>query len=148
MMIEVAMDPMQPRLLERIIDVGIANFDLNVILQTGSMIGVTFVGIIGGVGCTFFAVLASQSFGADLRSALYGPGAADVSANIDELETGKLITLTNDVTQVQDVVLMLLRIMVRFHDDGRQSGRWPSSLRQLAWVFSSCSSCLSLSAWS
>ena len=75
MMIEVAMDLMQPRLLERIIDVGIANSDLNVILQTGLwMIGVTFVGIIGGVGCTFFAVLASQSFGADLRSALR-PGA-------------------------------------------------------------------------
>ena len=115
MMIEVAMDLMQPRLLERIIDVGIANSDLTVILQTGLwMVGVAFVGIIGGVGCTFFAVLASQSFGADLRSALYGRVQMLSFANIDELETGKLITrLTNDVTQVQDVVLMLLRIMVR-----------------------------------
>ncbi len=115
MMIEVAMDLMQPRLLERIIDVGIANSDLTVILQTGLwMVGAAFVGIVGGVGCTFFAVLASQSFGADLRSALYGRVQMLSFANIDELETGKLITrLTNDVTQVQDVVLMLLRIMVR-----------------------------------
>ena len=115
MMLEVAMDLMQPRLLQRIIDVGIANSDLTVVLQTGLwMVGLAVAGIIGGVGCSFFAVLAAQGFGADLRSALFGRVQMLSFANIDELETGKLITrLTNDVTQVQEVVLMLLRIMVR-----------------------------------
>lgn len=115
MLLEVAMDLMQPRFLQRIIDVGIANSDLTVILHTGLwMVGLAVVGIIGGVGCSFFAVLAAQGFGADLRSALFGRVQILSFANVDELETGKLITrLTNDVTQVQEVVLILLRIMVR-----------------------------------
>jgi ATP-binding cassette subfamily B multidrug efflux pump len=115
MMLEVAMDLMQPRLIQRIVDEGIALSDMTVVVNTGLvMAGLALVGLVGGLGCTVFAVLASQGFGADLRETLFGK-VQDLSfGNLDELVTGKLVTrLTSDVVQVQDVVMIMLRIMVR-----------------------------------
>ena len=115
MVVEVAMDLMQPRLMQRIIDVGIAQLDLTVVVNTGLlMIGLALIGVFGGIGCTILAVRVSQGSGADLRSELFRKVQALSFGNLDELETGQLITrLTNDVTQVQEVVLIALRILVR-----------------------------------
>jgi ATP-binding cassette subfamily B multidrug efflux pump len=115
MALEVAMDLMQPRMIQRIIDEGIAQVDMQIVLQTGlMMIGFALMGAIGGVGCTAFSVLASQGFGTDLRDALFAKIQSLSFGNLDDLETGQLITrLTNDVTQIQQVVSMGLRIMVR-----------------------------------
>ena len=115
MMVEVAMDLLQPRMVERIIDQGIAQSNMTVVIQTGLiMIGLAAVGLVGGMGCTVFSVLAATGFGTDLRGTLFGKVQALSFGNLDKLETGKLITrLTNDVVQVQDMVMMLLRIMVR-----------------------------------
>ncbi|MFZ6031371.1 MAG: ABC transporter ATP-binding protein [Chloroflexota bacterium] len=115
MLFEVVMDLLQPRLVQRIVDEGIAHLDMHVVIQTGLwMVVVAFGGAVGGVGCTIFAMLASQGFGADLRSAMFRKVQSLSFGNLDELETGQIITrLTNDVTQVQEVVAMLLRIMVR-----------------------------------
>jgi ATP-binding cassette, subfamily B, multidrug efflux pump len=115
MAIEVAMDLMQPRLMQRIIDDGIASRDLDVVLRTGAlMVGLAFIGMVGGILCGVFAIRASQGFGADLRGTLFGKVQQLSFANLDRLETGSLVTrLTNDVTQLTDVVAMLLRIMVR-----------------------------------
>jgi len=115
MVLEVAMDLMQPRMVQRIVDVGIAQVDLSVVTSTSSlMVGLALVGAVGGFGCTVFATMAAQGFGADLRHALFRKVQSLSLGNLDELETGQLITrLTNDVTQVQQVVAMLLRIMVR-----------------------------------
>jgi ATP-binding cassette subfamily B protein len=61
-----------------------------------------------------FAVKATMHFAADLRAALFRKVQGFSFGNIDRMETGQLITrLTNDVTQAQEVVSMLLRIMVR-----------------------------------
>ncbi len=115
MMLEVAMDLMQPRMFQLIIDRGIARLDMHTVINTGLlMIGLALIGALGGVGCTVFAMLAAQGCGADLRSALFRKVQSLSFGNLDELETGQLITrLTNDVTQVQEMVAMLLRIMVR-----------------------------------
>jgi len=115
MVIEVAMDLMQPRLVQQIVDVGIAQLDLSVVINTGLlMVGLALIGVFGGVGCTVFAVIAAQGFGADLRSDLFRKVQSLSFGNLDELETGQLVTrLTNDVTQVQEVVMIMLRIMVR-----------------------------------
>ena len=115
MLLEVTMDLMQPRLIQHMIDEGIANNDLQLVLRTGGlMFGLAIIGLIGGVGCGVFAVLAGQGFGADLRRALFRHVQSLSFGNLDELETGKVITrLTNDVIQVQELVMMLLRIMVR-----------------------------------
>lgn len=115
MVVEVAMDLLQPRMIQRIVDSGILRSDMSVVIGTGLlMIGFALVGLGGGMGCTVFAVLASQAFGADVRGTLFRKVQALSFGNLDRLETGKLITrLTNDVNQVQDVVMMLLRVMVR-----------------------------------
>lgn len=115
MALEVAMDLAQPRLIEHIIDVGIAQGDMSIVVSTGIwMVVLAVIGMIGGVGCGFFTVLAGQGFGFDLRDALFKKVQSLSFRNLDQLETGGLITrLTNDVTQVQEMVMMMLRIMVR-----------------------------------
>ena len=78
------------------------------------MVGIAVVGMLGGAGCTVFAVQAAMSVGADVRDALFEKIQSFSFGNLDQLGTGELITrVTNDVTQIQDVVLILLRIMVR-----------------------------------
>lgn len=115
MMLEVAMDLLQPRLMETIVDQGIANLDLNLVIHTGLlMIGVALVGMVGGVACTYFAIYASAHFSADVRSALYRKVQTFSFGNLDALQTGQLVTrLTNDVNQVGMLVQSALRIMVR-----------------------------------
>ncbi len=115
MVLEVAMDLMQPRMIQRIIDEGIAAANMSIVINTGlRMVGLALIGAIGGIGCTVFTELASQAFGADVRSALFRKVQSFSFANLDELETGALVTrLTNDVMQVQEVVSMMLRIMIR-----------------------------------
>ena len=115
MVLEVAMDLTQPRLVQRIVDQGILRLDMAVVLQTGAfMVGAALIGLAGGMGCTVFAILAGQAFGGDLRGTLFRKVQALSFGNLDALETGKLVTrLTNDVQQVTDMVMLLLRIMVR-----------------------------------
>ncbi len=115
MVLEVAMDLTQPWLMARIIDEGIARQDIALVLRTGGlMVAAAAAGLIGGMACTVFAVLAAQGFGADLRHTLFAKVQSLSFGNLDELETGKLITrLTSDVTQVQELVMILLRILVR-----------------------------------
>jgi len=115
MVLEVAMDLLQPWMIRRIVDEGLAQLDMQIVINTGLlMIVFAFIGAIGGSGCTVFTMLASQHFGADLRSALFKKTQTLSFGNLDDLETGQLITrLTNDVTQVQEMVSMMLRIMVR-----------------------------------
>ncbi len=115
MAVEVTMDLLQPRLIQRIIDEGIAQSDLGLVWRTGAlMIVLAIIGMLGGTLCTLFAILAAQGFGADLRGTLFARTQRLSFGNLDRLETGGLITrLTNDVTQLTDVVAMMLRIMVR-----------------------------------
>ena len=115
MAIEVGADLLQPRLVERIIDDVIAKNDVDVVRNTAFlMLGVAVVGLVGGVLCGVFAIRASQGFGADLRGTLFRKVQSFSFANLDHLETGSLITrLTNDVTQLVDMVAMMLRIMIR-----------------------------------
>lgn len=116
MIIEVTADLWQPTLLASIVDVGVSQGDLGFIFRTGVlMVGVALVGVIGGVGCTITASTASQHFAADLRRALFAKVQMFSFANLDKFKTSSLITrLTNDVTQMQQLVLMSLRAMVRF----------------------------------
>jgi len=115
MVLEVSMDLLQPRMVQRIVDEGIARLDLNLVLQTGLlMFGLAVVGAFGGMSNGIFTELVVQSFGADLRLELFRKVQTFSFGNLDELETGQIITrLTNDVTQVQDAVMMTLRILVR-----------------------------------
>ena len=115
MLWEVVMNLLQPRLVERIVDEGIAHLDLNLVINTGLlMIGTSVAGALGGMSNGIFTELVVQGFGMDLREALFRKVQTLSFPNLDELETGQLITrLTNDVTQVQEAIMMMLRILVR-----------------------------------
>ncbi len=115
MMLEVAMDLMQPRMVQRIVDEGIAKLDLNVVLQTGlMMVGIALIGAVGGVLCGIFAETAGVGFGTDLREHMFRKVQSLSFGNLDDLDTGQMITrLTNDVTHVQEAVVMMQRILVR-----------------------------------
>jgi ATP-binding cassette subfamily B multidrug efflux pump len=115
MLLEVAMDLMQPRLIQRIVDEGIARLNLSLVIQSGLlMIGLALIGAVGGMSNGICAVKAVQGFGADLRESLFRKVQTLSFGNLDELETGQLITrLTNDVTQVQEAIHIMLRILVR-----------------------------------
>ncbi len=72
MALEVGMDLMQPRLVQQIIDEGIAQNDLDVVRRAGLLMIVTaVVGMAGGILCGVCAIQAAQGFGADLRGDLY-----------------------------------------------------------------------------
>jgi ATP-binding cassette subfamily B protein len=115
MLLEVTMDLMEPHMIQRIVDEGIAQYDMTIVIQTGLiMVGLALIGAIGGVGCTITSVLASQGFGTDLRGDLFRKVQSLSFGNLEELETeGIIIRLTNDIVQVQEMVAMLLCIMVR-----------------------------------
>ncbi|HEU5011489.1 MAG TPA: ABC transporter permease, partial [Roseiflexaceae bacterium] len=115
MVLEVSMDLLQPRLIQRIIDQGILQSNMDVVIHTGLwMVGLALIGLVGGMGCTVYTVLAAQGLGADLRDTLFRKIQSLSFGNLDRLETGTLITrLTNDVTQVQELVMIMLRVMVR-----------------------------------
>ena len=115
MAVEVAMDLAQPRLLQTIVDVGLARGDLPLVLRTGGwMIAVGVIGLTGGVACGVFATIAGLGFGADIRGALFRKIQSLSFGNLERLETGRLITrLTNDVDQVQEAAQMFMRVLVR-----------------------------------
>ncbi len=115
MILEVSMDLLQPKLMADIVNEGIQNGDLAFISESGIlMFGIAIVGLITGAGCTYFSTKASQGFGTDLRLMLFERTQTLSFRQLDEFETGTLITrLTGDVTQLQQLVQMSLRVLVR-----------------------------------
>lgn len=115
MFIEVIMDLNQSKLMSDIIDIGVANGDITYVLNVGfKMIVVAFIGILGGMLCGVFSTLASMNMGKNMRQGLFNKIQSLSFSEIDQFKTSSFITrLTNDVTQVQNMVMMALRGMVR-----------------------------------
>ena len=115
MILEVAMDLLQPTLLSNIIDIGVANHDLNYVLITGlKMIIAAIVGLFAGAGCSFLAAIAAIKLAEEVRQGLFDKIQTLSFLELDKLKTSSLITrLTNYVTQIQQMTNMLLRMMVR-----------------------------------
>ena len=106
---------MQPRMVERIVDEGIAKSDMSVVISSSLwMLGLILIGALGGIASTVFSTLAAQGFGTDLRDTLFTKVHSLSFGDFDALETGGLVTrLTNDVSQLQQLVSMMLRVMLR-----------------------------------
>jgi len=115
MCVEVAADLAQPTLMAHIVDAGISGGDVGVIVRTGLlMIAVVLIGAVGGIGCTVYATRAALCFAADLRRDLFRKVQGFSFANLDRFTTSSMVTrLTNDVVQMQNLVLTMLRILVR-----------------------------------
>ena len=80
----------------------------------GILIGIVLLMMTGGVAGAYFGAKASVNFAADLRRDLYSKVQQYSFANIDKFSASSLVTrMTNDVTQVQNFVNMLLRMALR-----------------------------------
>lgn len=115
MLTEVFGEIMLPKLMSLIINNGIAERNTQYIISIGIvMVLTTFVMAAGGIGGAYFSAKASICFTSDLRDDLFAKVQEFSFKNIDNYSTGSLVTrLTNDIQQIQNVVMMGLRLMLR-----------------------------------
>ncbi len=115
MLLEVAAELSMPKIMTYLIDQGVGMGNTNLIIKTGiGMLLIAVIGIIGGIGCLICSSIVSQRAGTDLRRAAFEKIQEFSFHNIDTFSTPSLITrLTNDITQIQLVIMMCLRMMVR-----------------------------------
>ncbi len=111
----VAADLLIPHLTQRVIDQGIGADDLRVIVTTALlMAAAALLSACLAIANNYLSVSVSMAFGADLRSALMRKIQTFSFANLDQLQTGKLIVRsTSDVNAVQMIVMLALRILTR-----------------------------------
>ena len=134
MIVEVIGEVLMPKLLAYIIDFGVdgvegkedvpkvllwlfdklgGNAGFIIAIAVGMILTAVLM-MIGGVGGAWFGAKASVNFAADLRGDIYAKIQEFSFANIDKFSTGSLVTrLTNDVTQLQNFVNMMLRMFFR-----------------------------------
>lgn len=113
--IEAICDLMQPTIMSKIVDIGVANKDMNYVMQKGGlMLLITAFGAIAASTRNIVSSMVSQNFGAELRSDLFKKIQGLTFEKIDKFDRASLITrLTNDVTQVQTFVNGLMRIFAK-----------------------------------
>lgn len=115
MIVEVIGEVLMPKFLSLIINNGVNTGDTVYIAKMcGLMILTAVLMMAGGVGGAYFGAKASVNFATDVRRDVYAKIQKFSFANIDKFSTGSLVTrLTNDVTQLQNFVNMLLRMFLR-----------------------------------
>lgn len=115
MVVDVLAEIMQPMLMARIVGKGITEGDFPFILFTGGcMIVLAFISILAGVGNSRFSAKAGVGFAANLRRGLFEKVQEFSFQNIDHFSTASLSTrLTNDVTLMQNTVIMGMRLIIR-----------------------------------
>lgn len=115
MVLEVTMDLIQPTIMQHMIDTGIANGDNPYVFKMFVLMLMSAVlGLVGGIGCSFYSSKAAIHFASDIRQSLYEKMMTYSAKERDTFTTGKLITiLTSDVESVQRAFMMTLRIFVR-----------------------------------
>ena len=116
MIIEVIGEVVMPLLLSNIIDNGvIGGRGITYIITMGITMAITaLIMMAGGVGGAYFAIKAATGFANDLRKDLFRQIQKFSFNNIDQYNAGSLITrLTNDITQIQNMIQMLLRMALR-----------------------------------
>lgn len=115
MICEVFADIIIPYLMSRIVDVGIANRDIDYIVNIGFiMIGAAIFGMLFGVLSSFAGAKAGYGFASEVRLETYKKVQGYTFANLDRFTVSSLITrLTNDCNTIGQTTMMSLRMAVR-----------------------------------
>ena len=102
-----------PTLMSDIVDKGVVTGDTQYIWKIGGlMLIVAAGGMICSVMASFFSAKAASGFGKSLRSKLFSHVGDFSLQEFDQFGTASLITrTTNDITQIQQVLIMMLRMM-------------------------------------
>ena len=109
------MDMYQPQLMSKIVDQGLASDTIDLVVNTGLlMLGLVAVGGVCGVLSGVFANKCAFSYGNDLRKDVFNHIESLSFEQVDDFSTGSLVTrVTNDITQVSNVVAMSIRMIIR-----------------------------------
>ena len=112
---EVILELLIPLYMSKIVDVGIPNGDMHYVLVTGGkMLLIAGCSLFCGAMAARLSAVASMGLGARVREAMYKNIQTFSFSNIDRFSTASLVTrMTNDVTTVQNMYQMLLRIFFR-----------------------------------
>ena len=121
MVAEVYVDLYQPRMMQRIVDEGILGIssggvsNLDLVISTGvRMLLIVILGGLCGIGSALFTNITGQNYGNDIRKACFERVMRLSFEQTDRFSTGSLITrITNDVTQLQQLVMQVIRGFVR-----------------------------------
>ena len=113
--LETACELILPLLMARIINQGIEGNNMTVIWQSGAlMVAVALIATVVGGYAARCAAFAAQGLGANLRRAEFEKIASFSFADIDRFSSSSLITrLTNDLTNIPNVAIMCLRVLIR-----------------------------------
>ena len=111
----VVMDLAIPKLIQRIIDEGIAANDLQLVINTTLiMLSLSVLSALFSIGMNYFSVYVGEGSARDLRDALFLKIQDFSYGNLDRMRTGKLIVrLTSDISMLQRIVRILLRMGIR-----------------------------------
>lgn len=111
---QVVCDLSLPNLTSNLINNGVAKGNVGYIWQIGlQMLGLTLVGIFAAVGNVYFASTQAQKMGARLRGKIFKKVLSFGNYEMDKFGSSSLITrTTNDVMQIQNVTIMMLRMMI------------------------------------
>ncbi|MCI8554929.1 MAG: ABC transporter ATP-binding protein [Clostridiales bacterium] len=114
-LIEAILELYLPLLMARVIDRGVAAGDSAYVLRMGGvMLLIVTVGLLCALVCQYVASVASQGVGTGIRNALFEHIGRLSHSELDRFGTPSLINrVTNDVTQLQYAVAMLIRLVVR-----------------------------------
>lgn len=115
MLLELAVELLQPLVIASIIDDGIVAGDQDTIIRLGLVLmGLSLIAFLSGVVNSYFASHVSHSFSFDVRREVYGRVQSFSLAMFNKFPASGLITrLTSDVQLIQQVLYMSLRIMLR-----------------------------------
>ena len=104
-----------PRLVQVLIDEGVANQDMEKVFTTSAlMIGASLLSAIFMVGNTIASVRAGKNYEADLRDAVFKKVQSFSYGNLDDFNVGQLLTrMTSDINQLQMMIIMGLRMLTR-----------------------------------
>ena len=113
--IDVFCEIVQPKLMSKIVDLGVSQKSLSYVLHTGGiMVALSLVAISANVGNIYYSSHASVGFAAELRKGIFNKIQKLSVSNIESLSSASLVTrLTNDVNILQEVIMMSLRLMIR-----------------------------------
>ena len=112
---ELSMDILQPDMMATIVDEGVLASDMQVVWSVGiRMMALVVFGATCGVLCGIFANVAARRLGNDVRKDLFARVMDFSFQQTDRFTTGSLVTrITNDVSQVEQMVMMSVRSVVR-----------------------------------
>lgn len=114
-LITVLCETVQPMYMAKIIDNGILTGDLSVIIRTGTyMILVSIAGLLVSIANVYVSSRIGIGFGTDLRTRLFTKIQELSFFDLDKFGSASLITrLTSDISRIQQVVLMSIRLLLR-----------------------------------